>query len=165
MNTKAFLVVFSVVCVGVAVAFYLSGDSDKDAVIARIAEFGETVSSLSSEKSLTRAVNARNLSEMLTDPCTIELPGTPLSGVYDRKKASALAMQAGIRFRRIGLRLQNVRVRVEAGDRAYATLTAVFDAATASGGLIEDAREIDCELVKIEREWLFTSCRPAGSRQ
>ena len=149
-----------------ALLFLLLHKSEADRIRARFESLSEQVSKDGAENPLTAAGTAKNIAELFTDPCQMDIPESPygeFSGPYTRKKLRSHVLGARSRFERIHLDLYDMAVFIPEEETARVDLTAYLTghgAGDRSGEPpLEVFQELSCELEKIEGDWYIGKVR------
>ncbi len=147
------LVVFAAVFF--AAWYFLFGPGEEDRIRRQFDKLAKTVSKESGESALVIAVRNERLSALFDDSCTVIVPETPFSGDYSPLEISSKTIRARTRFNKITLDFHDLSVEITDPQTASATLTVYFKGLSKHGELIEEAREVNCKLVKKQDTWLF----------
>jgi hypothetical protein len=115
------------------------------------------VSKDSGENAFTLAKKIQNIANLFVDDCKITVPEESLSGTYAKDEISRYAGQARLRFSKLSLRFNDFDIDFPEEAMANVYLTARVTGQSTAGERVDEIRELQCVLRKIEDTWFFSS--------
>ncbi len=117
--------------------------------------FSELVSKDSEEDSFTLLKKAKQIGSLFDDPCELKMSDPPLSGSYSREEIISFAIRARSHFSQLALKFYDLNIGLFQEGMARVVLTSRLIGRSTSGEGIDEVRELECLLEKIEKKWLF----------
>ena len=155
VRSKPLILIIACLAAGL-VGFFIFYQTDAEKIRSRLEELAERVSKDESENELMAAGHAKNIAEIFTDPCVLEIPQTPyreVSGEFSRQDIRAYAMSGRARYERIKLDLYDISIDFPDENTANVRLTARVKTGENDGTPFDEFNELACEFVKIEGDW------------
>lgn len=139
------------------IGFLVFYQTDAEKIRGRLDELAERVSKTEEENELMAAGHAKNIGEIFTDPCLLEIPQAPyrdVSGKFSRQDIRAYAMSGRARYENIGLKFYDIMIDFADEATASVRLTARVNAgAEGRGRPFDEFYELACQFQKIEGKW------------
>ena len=130
--------------------------SDEKRVKKRFHLLSEWVSKSPEESSLAMLQKMKDIGTLVLEPCELKSPHESLSGSYTRQEVSAYAGSARSHFSHLKLKLYDLHVAFPEKEVAKVNLTARLIGKSKAGEQVDEIRELDCLLKKIDRKWFFS---------
>ena len=144
-----------IVAIGITALVYFS-QSDEKSVRRQFDLLSESVSKGSNENMVAMAQKMQRLGTLFDETCRLELAVESLSGNYTRDEIRSYAARARSRFLTVSLRFSDLTVIFPEAETAKVNLTARLTGRTSAGEYVNDPRELECLLKKIDKQWLFS---------
>ncbi len=144
-----------IVVVGIVVAIALVPSEEKR-VKKQFHLLSEWVSKAPEENAFTMLQKMKNIGALFDEPCEIKVPDQSLSGSYTRQEISAYAGSARSHVSQLDLSFYDLRVVFPEKGVARVNLTARLTGRSAAGEQVEETRELECVLKKIDKKWVFS---------
>jgi len=145
-----FIVIIGIIFV---VAFF---PSEEKKVKKRFRLLSEWVSKSPEENAFTLLQKMKDIGTLFSDPCELNASDESLSGSYTRQEISAYAGSARSQFSRLDLTFYDLHIALPEKEIAKVTLTSRLIGKSISGEQVDEIRELECLLKKIDHTWLFT---------
>lgn len=129
--------------------------SEEKRVKKRFQLLSEWVSKSPEENPFTMLQKMRDIGTLFSEPCELKAPNESLSGSYTRQEISAYAGSARSHFFQLGLKFYDLHIAFPQKEEAKVTLTARLTGKSKTGEQVDDIRELDCLLKKVDRKWFF----------
>ena len=130
--------------------------SEEKRVRKRFRLLSEWVSKFPEENSFTMLQKMKNIGTLFLEPCELKAPHESFSGSYTRQEMSAYAGSARSHFSQLDLKLYDLKVVFPEKEVAQVTLTARLIGKATSGEQVDEIRELECHLKKMDRKWFFS---------
>jgi len=130
--------------------------SEEKRVKKRFHLLSEWVSKSSEENPFTMLQKMKDISTLFLDPCELKFPHESLSGSYTRQEISAYAGSVRSHFSPIGLEFYDLHIAFPEREEAKVTLTARLTGKSKTGEQVDDIRELDCLMKKMDGKWFFS---------
>ena len=101
-------------------------------------------------------VKTNVLKNYFTDPCNLSIHRGFLQGTFNDVRVANEIMRANLFFRESDLSYSDLIVTVNVPE-ATASFTGRFQAVLKSGERVDEMREVDLKLRKVEKKWKITS--------
>jgi hypothetical protein len=144
-----------VVIIGIVVAATVF-PSEERSVKKRFFLLSEWVSKSPEESSLTMLQKMKDIGTLFFEPCELKSLNESLSGSYTRQEISAYAGSARSYFSQLNLKLYDLHVVFPEKEVAQVNLTARLIGRSKTGEGVDEIRELDCLLKKMDRKWFFS---------
>ncbi|MDO9263883.1 MAG: hypothetical protein Q7U02_07945, partial [Desulfosalsimonadaceae bacterium] len=102
---------------------------------------------------------ARKIESLFAETVRIEIPAYDIDQTFARSEISPHVLYARSQYRDISLKFYDFQIEFPAEDVAHVTLTGILKATTSSGEQVKETHELECELEKIEDDWLLTGVK------
>lgn len=154
VRMKYFLMGVLIAILGVALAVIVY-PSEERRVKKQFRLLSEWVSKSPEENALNLLQKMRDIGTLFSEPCELKAPDESLSGGYTRQEISAFAGSARSHFSRIDLTFHDLHIDFPEREIAKVTLTARMVGSSTAGEQVDEIRELECLLKKIDSKWLF----------
>ncbi len=144
-----------VVVVGIVLAITLIPNEEKR-VKGQFYLLSEWVSKSSEENALTMLQKMKNIGTLFDEHCEMKIPDQSLSGNYTRQEVSTYAGGARSYLSQLDLRFYDLRIVFPEKEIARVNLTARLTGRSTAGERMDETRELECVLRKIDKQWLFS---------
>ena len=152
---RYFFAVGLTVILGVVLAVTVFPSEEKR-VKKRILLLSEWVSKSPGENSFTMLQKIKDIGTLFLDPCELKAPHESLSGNYTRQEISAYTGTARSHFLQLDFKVYDVHVTFPEEEMAKVTLTARLIGKTTNAEQVDEIRELECCLRKMDRKWFFS---------
>ena len=155
VKIKYLLVGILIVIIGIVLVVTVF-PSEERRVKKRFHLLSEWVSKSPEEGSLTMLQKMKDIGTLFLEPCELKSPNESLSGSYTRQEISAYAGSGRSRFFQLNLKFYDLHVAFPEKEVAKVNLTARLIGRSKTGEQVDEIRELDCLLKKMDRKWLFS---------
>ena len=155
VRIRTIIIAALVVIIGIGGVAYFSQSEEKK-VKKRFDLMSEWVSKDPGEKAFTMAHKIQSLGTLFAETCGIKAPIHSLSGSYTPEEISGYAARARLQFSKLSLRFYDLDVDFPQVGIAEVLLTAKLTGRSRDGEHVDEIRELQCVLKKIEKKWLFS---------
>jgi len=114
------------------------------------------VSKSAEENSFTMLKKMKDIGTLFLEPCELKAPQESLSGSYTRQEISAYAGAARSHFSQLDFKLYDLHIAFPEREVAKVTLTTRLIGKLTSGEQVDEVRELECLLKKIDKKWFFS---------
>jgi hypothetical protein len=143
------------VIVGIVIAITLFPSEEKR-VKKQFHLLSEWVSKSPEENAFTMLQKMKNIGSLFDAHCELKVPDQSLSGTYTREEISTYAGSARSHVSKLDLKFYDFDIAFPEKGVAKVTLTARLTGRSTAGEQMDDTRELECVLKKIENKWLFS---------
>jgi hypothetical protein len=151
---KYILIGVLIVIIGIVVVFYFFPNEEKK-VKKQFQLLSEGVSKSPEENAFTLLQKMKNIGALFHEHCELKAPGQSLSGSYTREEISTYAGSARSYFSQLDLKFYDFHILFPEKEMTKVTLTARLTGRSTAGEQVDETRELECILKKIEKKWLF----------
>jgi hypothetical protein len=144
-----------IVIIGIVLAVTVFPGEEKR-VKKRFHLLSEWVSKSPEENSFTMLKKMKDIGTLFLEPCELKAPHESLSGSYTRQEISAYAGSARSHFFQLDFKLYDLHIAFPERKVAKVTLTARLIGKSTSGEHVDEVRELECLLKKIDKKWFFS---------
>jgi len=144
-----------IVIVGIVVAITLMSSEEKR-VKRQFHLLSEWVSKSPEENALTMLQKMKNIGTLFDEQCEMKAPDQSLSGSYTRQEISTYAGSARSHVSQLDLNFYDLRIIFPEKEIARVNLTARLTGRSTAGERVDETRELECVLRKIDKKWLFS---------
>jgi len=116
----------------------------------------EWVTKSPEEKPFTMLQRMKNIGTLFDAHCELKVPDQSLSGTYTREEISTYAGSARSHVSQLDLKFYDFDIAFPEKGVAKVTLTARLTGKSTAGEQMDDTRELECLLKKIEKKWLLS---------
>ena len=144
------------VAVGIVAAVCLL-ESDTTKVKKQFAKLSELVSKHGEEPILQMARKAQAIGALFARECTLATPVYDFSGKYDRAEIVSNAARMRAQLSTLSLVFTDITVEFPDAQTARVVATVTLKGNAGTGDPLNETREFECSLIKVDRKWLFAS--------
>jgi hypothetical protein len=137
-----------------ATVFFFPSEEKK--VKKQFALLSEWVSKEPGESAFTMAHKIKSIGTLFAESCDLIAPVHSLSGTYSREEISSLALQSRAQFFDLSLKFYDLNISFPEKGVAKVNLTGKLKGKSTLGETVDETRELDCLLKKIEKKWRFS---------
>ena len=152
---KYLLVAALIVVAGIVLVITLIPSEEKS-VKRQFHLLSEWVSKSSEENALTMLQKMKNIGTLFDEHCEMKIPDQSLSGSYTRQEVSTYAGTARSYVSQLDLKFYDLRIVFPEKEIARVNLTARLTGRSTAGERMDETRELECVLRKIDKKWLFS---------
>ncbi len=156
VKIRYILLAVLIVTVGIVVVFYFLPSEEKK-VRKQCHLLSEGVLKSPEENAFTMLQKMKNIGALFDEHCELKAPSQSLSGSYTRQEISTYAGSARSFFSQLDLKFYDFLIVLPEKEVAKVTLTARLTGRSTAGEQVDETRELECILKKIEKKWLFSS--------
>ena len=155
MKIKYLLVGALIVVVGIVLAITLIPSEEKR-VKRQFHLLSEWVSKSPEENAFTMLQKMKNIGTLFDEHCEMKISDQSLSGSYTRQEVSTYAGSARSYLSQLDLKFYDLRIVFPEKETARVNLTARLTGRSTAGERVDETRELECVLRKIDKQWLFS---------
>jgi hypothetical protein len=155
VKIKYLLIGVLIVILGIVIAVTLFPSEEKR-VKKQFRLLSEWVSKSPGENTFTMLQRMKNIGTLFDANCELKAPDQSLSGTYTREEISTYAGSARSHASQLDLRFYDFDITFPEMRVAKVTLTARLTGKSTAGEQMDETRELECRLRKIEKKWLFS---------
>ncbi len=144
-----------IVIAGVLVTIALIPSEEKR-VRKQFRLLAEWVSKSPEENAFTMFQKMKNIGTLFDERCEMKVPDQSLSGSYTREEISTYAGSARSHLFQLDLNFYDLRIVFPETEIARVDLTARLTGRSAAGERVDETRELECVLRKIDKKWIFS---------
>jgi hypothetical protein len=149
------MMAISIVIAGVwATGIFFQSEEKK--VKKQFRNLSEWVSKEPGENTFTMVHKVKNIGTLFAERCGLKTPVEPLTGQYTPEEISGYATLCRSRFIKIDLIFYDLNVEFPEKELAKVILTARLTGTLTTGEYVDEARELQCVFMKIQKKWLFS---------
>jgi hypothetical protein len=156
VKIRYILLAVLIVTVGIVVVFYFLPSEEKK-VRKQCHLLSEGVLKSPEENAFTMLQKMKNIGALFDEHCELKAPSQSLSGSYTRQEISTYAGSARSFFSQLDLKFYDFHIVFPEKEVAKVTLTARLTGRSTAGEQMDETRELECILEKIEKKWLFSA--------
>jgi hypothetical protein len=98
----------------------------------------------------------KDIGTLFFEPCELKVPDQSLSGSFTRQEISTYAGSARSHSSQLDLKFHDLHIEFPEKEVAKVTLTGRLIGKSTTGERVDEVRELECILRKVENEWLFS---------
>jgi hypothetical protein len=151
-----YLIIAILLAISGAVVLISVIQSDEHRIKRAFGSLAKWASKEEGESNLTMVQKTRSIGSLCAKTCHIEAPETTFSGAYSSQQIAALAARTRIPFTSLSLRFDDLHIELLEKGWATVRATAQLEGIRKRGERLDDTRELECRLQKVEGKWLFT---------
>ena len=155
MNIKYLLVGVLIVAVGVAAAVALIPSEEKR-VKRQFHLLSEWVSKSPEENAFTMLQKMKEIGTLFDEHCEMKIPDQSLSESYTRQEISTYAASARSHLSELDLKFYDLHILFPEKEIAKVNVTARLTGRSTAGERMDETRELECVLRKIDKKWFFS---------
>jgi len=159
VKLKHIIIAGLIILIGILVVLYLIPSEEKK-VRKQFALLSQYVAKEPGEDLFSMANRVKNIGKLFAEGCEFKIEGDPFysfSGKYTREEVSGYALRGRSYFSSLSLKFHDLKVEFPEKGTAKVNLTARLTGKSTAGEAVDEARELECVLIKIEKKWLFSS--------
>ena len=154
VKMKYLLIGVPIVIIGIFAFFYFSPSEEKK-VKKQFRLLSEWVSKSPEENAFTMLQKMKNIGTLFDEHCELKAPSQSLSGTYTRDEISTYAGSARSHLSQLDLKFYDFHILFPEKEIAKVTLTGRLTGRSGTGEQVDETRELECILKKIDKRWLF----------
>jgi hypothetical protein len=147
------VVIFGVWGIWAAVHFF---QSEEKKVKKQFHLLSKWASKETGENTFTMAQKIKNIGTLFAEHCELKADLISFSGRYTPEEISSYAASARFPFLNLSLQLYDFNVAFRGEGIANVILAGKLKGRTTTGEDVDETRELECALKKIESKWLFS---------
>ena len=155
VKVKTILIAVLMVIVGILAAVFFFPSEEKK-VKKQFALLSEWVSKDPGESTFTMAHKIKSIGTLFAETCDLIVPVHSLSGSYPRQEISGIALRGRAQFNTLSLKFYDLNISFPENGVAKVALTGKLTGRTTFGEEMDETRELECLLKKVEKKWLFS---------
>jgi hypothetical protein len=156
VKIRYILLAMLIVTVGIVAVFYFLPSEEKK-VRKQYHLLSEGVLKSPKENAFTMLQKMKNIGALFDEHCELKAPSQSLSGSYTRQEISTYAGSARSFFSQLDLKFYDFHIVFPEKEVAKVTLTARLTGRSTTGEQVDETRELECILKKIDKKWLFSA--------
>ena len=154
VKIKYLLVGVLMVIIGIVLAATVFPSEEKR-VKKRFHLLSEWISKSPEESALAMLQKMKDIGTLFFEPCELKVPDQSLSGSYTRQEISTYAGSARSHSSQLDLKFYDLHIEFPEKEVAKVTLTGRLIGKSTTGEQVDEIRELECLLKKIDRKWFF----------
>jgi hypothetical protein len=155
VKIKYLLIGVLIVIIGILAAVIIFPNEEKR-VKKQFNLLSEWVSKPPDENTFTLLQKMKNIGTLFDEHCGLKTHDQSLSGSYTREEISTYAGSARSHVSQLDLKFYDLHIVFPEKEVAKVNLTARLTGKSAAGEQVDETRELECVLKKIEKKWLFS---------
>ncbi len=155
MRIKYLVIGVLIVIVGIVAAIALIPSEEKK-VKRQFHLLSEWVSKSPEETAFTMLQKMKNIGTLFDEHCEMKASDQSLSGSYSRQEISTYAGSARSHVSQLDLNFYDLGISFPEKEIARVNLTARLTGRSTAGERVDETRELECVLRKIDKKWLFS---------
>ena len=155
VKIKYLLIGVLIVIIGILAAVIFFPNEEKR-VKKQFNLLSEWVSKPPDENTFTLLQKMKNIGTLFDEHCELKVPDQSLSGSYTREEISTYAGSARSHASQLDLKFYDLHIVFPEKEVAKVNLTARLTGKSTAGEQVDETRELECVLRKIEKKWLFS---------
>lgn len=154
VRTKLFFISGFILTLAIVLLFTFSQSEEKK-IKRQFRLFSELVSKDSEEDSFTLLKKAKQIGSLFGDPCELKTSYPTLSGSYSREEIVSYAIRARSHFSQLALKFYDFDMNPFQKGMVRVVLTSRLIGKSISGEGVDEIRELECLLERIDKKWLL----------
>ncbi len=130
--------------------------SDSKRIKKQFESLSKLVSKEKGESPLTMATKAKSVGALFAETCTLTVPVDGLAASYTPEEISGYAANTRVAFSELSLKFYDFNIEFPGKGIAKVLLTANLRGKFMNGDVVDETREVQSTLKKIDRSWLFS---------
>jgi hypothetical protein len=155
VNLKNLILAVCLVTVAVVAALRF-WPSDERAIRKQIERIETLGSKASDEKPVNSLLHARQLAELFSDPCTLQVESANFQGQYPRKQIQDRIVMLRGSYSQATVSIHDLHITIAEKERATIRCTLRVKGEGKSQP-VADVQELSAEMRKVEGDWLLAS--------
>lgn len=136
--------------------WYLGRDSDEAQVRSTLRELCRIASRQENEKVGSGLLKMRAVESVFAAQCRMDFRHEMFGGTYTTEEIAATLMRSRALFRTCTVDFRDLLVTIDPPDRATAYFTGTLEGRLNNGKTVNEVRDLECKLKKIEDRWKIT---------
>jgi len=150
------LTVLLLVLIGGICSFLCFFPSEEKKIKKQFALLAQQVSKNQEENIFTLVQRGKSIGTLFDVKCGLKIPPYSLDGRYNREEIASYAVRARSQFARLDLEFYDLKISFPEEGLAKITLTGKLTGKLQDKENVNEIRELECVLKKIEGKWLFS---------
>jgi hypothetical protein len=155
VKVKYLFIAALMVILGIVIAITVFPSEEKR-VKKQFRLLSEWVSKSTEENAITMLRRMKDIGSLFDAHCELKVLDQSFSGSYTREEISTYAGSARSQVSQLDLKFYDLQVVFPEKEAAKVTLTARLTGRSTAGERMDETRELECLLRKIENKWLFS---------
>jgi hypothetical protein len=155
MVRMKYISIAAVVVIAGILAILLIHPSEEKRVKKQFHLLSERVSKSQEENTFTQIQKIKEIGALFDRQFELKDPGESFSGSYSREELSTYAGSARMHFSQLDFIFYDFHIVFPEKEVAEVNLTARLKGRSTAGEQMDEIRELNCILKKIENKWLF----------
>ena len=158
VKPKSIVAAGLVVMAGIVAVFFFSPSEEKR-VRKQLGLLSQYVAKEPGEDPFSMANRIQNISRLFAENCEFKIEGDSfysLSGSYSRQEVAGYALRGRSYFSDLSLTFYDLKIRFPEKGSAQVGFTAKLTGRSTTGEKMDETREFQCVLNKIEKKWFFS---------
>jgi len=155
VNTKYLFAAGGVILAAI-IAFFLFFQSDTTKIKKCFNTLSAQAEKSGDEHEIIAAAAARKIESLFAESVWMDIPAYEIDQTFARNEISSRVLYARSQYREISLKFEDVKIQFPEEGAAIVTLTGILKATTSTGERVAEAHQLECELKKMEDDWLLT---------
>jgi hypothetical protein len=156
VKKRYFLIVVLIVIIGSVIAITVFPSEEKR-VRKQFNLLSEWVSKSPEENAFIMLQKMRDIGSLFDEHCELKTDYPSLSGSYTREEISTYTGSTRSHVSRLDLKFYDLQIVFPEKEVAKVTLTARLTGRSTAGEQMDEIRELECRLKKIQKKWLFSA--------
>lgn len=148
----ALLIVF--LLLGGVSLWYITRDTEEAKIKRKLHELADFGVKAEGEKEIYGALKINGTDKVFAPQLELVLNPDMFNGTYTPREMIANLARFRMLFKQVKIRVTDVVITVS-GDKADAAFTGLLDGVTVDGKAVNEVRELNCALTKIDGKWLI----------
>jgi len=136
--------------------WYLNRDSDEAQVRETLRELCRIASRQADEGAGSGLLKMRMVEKVFAPECRIDFHHELFGGTYKVEEIASSLARARAMFRTCTVNFRDLSITIDPPNRATAYFTGTLDARLNDGKTVNEVRDLECKLKKIDNHWLIT---------
>lgn len=153
---RVWLSLLAVLALGGASLWYLNRDGDEAQVKATLRELCRIASKQEDEKAGSGLLKMRAVENVFAPQCRMDFRHEMFGGTYTTEEIAATLMRSRALFRTCKVDFRDLSLTIDPPDQATAYFTGTLEGRLNDGKSVNEVRDLECKLKKIETHWRIT---------
>ncbi len=155
VKIKSLMILLLVLIVGIGSFLYLFPAEEKK-IKKQFALLSQWASKDQEENIFSLAQRGKSIGTLFDENCVLQVPPYSIDGGYSREEVTVYAARARSQFSRVNLEFYDLNISFPEEGLAKVTLTGKLTGILQDKENVNEIRELECVLKKIEGKWLFS---------
>ncbi len=134
--------------------WYITRDSEEAKIKRKLHELADFGIKAEGEKEIYGALKINGTDKVFAPQLELVLNPDMFNGTYTPREMTANLARFRMLFKQVKVRVTDTVVTIS-GDKADAAFTGLLDGVTVDGKAVNEVRELNCALTKIDGKWLI----------